>query len=151
MPTPKLQDFLNDSGVRYRSLPHPTSYTAQRTAEVAHISGKQLAKTVVLRVDGRLAMAVLPAHDRVHLDDLRQALGAADVELASEEEMRRAFPDCDVGANPPFGNLYGMDVFVSPRLREDDEIAFNAGSHDELLVMSYRDFERLADPHPLRF
>jgi len=151
MVTPRLKQLLDNNHVRYQAIPHPTAYDSQRTAEAAHVSGHGFAKTVIVKADGRLCMAVLPASERVHLDALRDGLGARDVELADEDEMRRAFPDCDVGAMPPFGEMYGMEVFVNPRLRKDEEIAFNAGSHDELLLIRYQDYERLAHPNPLRF
>jgi Ala-tRNA(Pro) deacylase len=147
----KLKEYLDNHHIRYQSLPHPTTYTARQTAEAAHIPGKHIAKTVVLKVDGKLGLAVLPAIDQVHVNQLRHALGARRVELAQESEIKTAFPDCDLGAMPPFGNLYDMDVYVSPRLREDEDIAFNSGTHDELIQLTYRDFERLVSPHVLRF
>jgi Ala-tRNA(Pro) deacylase len=150
MVTPRLKDLLDTQKIAYRTLPHITTYDAQRTAEAAHVPGHAFAKTVVLRADNRLCMAVLPATDYVHLSALRAGLGAADVSLVSEDELREAFPDCDVGAMPPFGSLYGMEVFISPHLRENEDIAFNAGSHDEAVWMNYRDFERLARPTLLR-
>jgi Ala-tRNA(Pro) deacylase len=150
MVTARLKQLLDSHAVEYKALPHPTAYDSQRTAEAAHVPGHAFAKTVVLRADGRLCMAVLPATDYVHLNALRAGLGAEDVTLADEDELREAFPDCDVGAMPPFGALYGMEVFISPHLRENEDIAFNAGSHDEALWMHYRDYERVAQPTLLR-
>lgn len=147
----RLRQLLTSEHVAYRTLPHEVEYDAQRTAAAAHVRGREFAKTVVLRADGRLCMAVLPASDQVDLEALRRAMGAHELELAGEPEMERAFPDCETGAMPPIGELYGMDVFVSPHLREDEEIAFNGGCHDELVLMRYGDFERLAHPSPLRF
>ena len=123
--------------------------TAQEIAALAHIPGKELAKTVIVKVDNELAMVVLPASEMVRLDHLRESLGTEFVELAEEDEFKSAFPDCETGAMPPFGNLYGMNVFVSQALREDDEIAFNAGSHSELIRLTYADYERLVHPTPL--
>ncbi len=96
-------------------------------------------------------MTVMPSTDRVHLDELKQALGEQNLELATEDEMLAAFPDCEVGAMPPFGNLYNMEVFVNEHLRRDEKISFNAGSHDEVMQMSYQDFERLVHPHVVHF
>ncbi len=151
MPSPMLKNYLESHHVPYRSIPHRITYTAQETAEEAHIPGQQVAKIVVLRVEGQLCLAVLPATAHVRLSKLRQELGTEDVALAREDEFADAFPDCEVGAAPPFGNLYHMKVFVSPKLREDEEIAFNGGTHDELIQMSYSDFERLAAPNIVRF
>jgi len=110
-----------------------------------------LAKVVVIRIDGKLALAVLPASYKIDLERLQQATGAPELTVASEQEFRQLFPECETGAMPPFGNLYDMNVFVDQRLREDEEIAFNAGSHTELIRMSYRDFERLVNPIALEF
>jgi len=146
MPVAKLKEFLDDNGVPFTSIVHSKAYTAQGIAHSAHIPGKEVAKTVMVKLDGRLAMAVLPAPLTVHVDKLRRASGAVSVELAREEDFRRDFPGCELGAMPPFGNLFQMEVFVDPRLSEDEEIAFNAGSHSELIRMSYKDFERLVQP-----
>jgi Ala-tRNA(Pro) deacylase len=106
---------------------------------------------VIVKIDGRMAMAVLPASYRVDFDLLKEAAGASSIELASEEEFKDLFPDCEIGAMPPFGNLYGMDVFVAASLAEDADIAFNAGSHSELIRLSYKDFERLVGPKVVEF
>ena len=149
MPDTRLKTFLDKEHVKYVSIGHSPAFTAQEVAATAHIPGKELAKTVIVKVDGELAMVVLPASEHVRMDSLRQKLGAKHVELANEDEFKNAFPDCETGAMPPFGNLYGMDVFVSQVLREDDEIAFNAGSHSELIRLPYADYERLVHPTPL--
>ncbi len=146
MPAKQLKEFLEASGVRFVSVPHDLAYTAQGVAKSAHIPGHEVAKTVMVRVDGRLAMAVVPAPRTVHVDRLRKAAGAVSVELAREADFRADFPGCELGAMPPFGNLYHMDVFVDPRLAEDEEIAFNAGTHSEVVRMKYKDFERLVKP-----
>jgi len=146
MPINKLKEFLNSENVKYISITHSPTYTAQQIAASAHIPGKELAKTVVVKIDDRLAMAVLPASFKVDFDLLKEASGAQNVELAGEAEFKETFPGCEVGAMPPFGNLYGLDVFVAETLAEDDEIAFNACSHTELIKMSYADFERLVKP-----
>ena len=146
MPTTKLKEFLNAHGVAHSVIPHPLAFTATSVAGAAHIPGKEMAKTVVVNLDGRLAMAVVPATRKVDLERLRQATGAVSAELAPEREFIGDFPECEPGAMPPFGNLYGMRVFVEPHLAADEQIAFNAGTHTELISMAYQDFERLVHP-----
>ena len=146
MPLSKLREFLDRNQVKYLVISHSVAYTAQGIAALTHIKGKELAKTVMVMVDGRLAMAVVPASFRVDLHRLKKYLGAELVELASEREFRHRFPDCETGSMPPFGNLYGMDVFADETLAEDKEISFNAGTHRELVRMSFEDFKRLANP-----
>lgn len=150
MPVKKLKDFLDSNNIKYISITHSPVYTAQEIAASAHIPGKELAKTVIVKLDGKMAMVVLPASHRVAFDLLRDASGAGKVELAKEDEFKDMFPGCDIGAMPPFGNLYGMDVFASETLVEDEEIAFNAGTHTELIKMSYKDFEKLVRPKVAR-
>ena len=146
MPLSKLREFLDSNNIKYLVISHSLAYTAQGIAALTHIPGKELAKTVMVIIDGRLAMAVVPASFRVDLFKLKKYLSAETVELADEEQFRGQFPDCETGAMPPFGNLYGMAVFVDQRLTQDKEIAFNAGSHRELLRMSFEDFRRLVTP-----
>lgn len=150
MPAKQLGDFLDSHNVRFVAVKHSRAYTAQEIAESAHIRGKELAKTVMVKIDGAMAMAVLPASERVDLQLLMQGTGANDVDLATEQEFENAFPDCEVGAMPPFGNLYDMEVFVSPRLATDEEIAFNAGSHTELVRLAYTDYADLVSPVVIR-
>ena len=146
MPLSKLREFLDRNQIQYLVISHSVAYTAQGIAALTHIKGKELAKTVMVMVDGRLAMAVVPASVRVDLHKVKKYLGAEAVELATEQEFRDRFPDCETGSMPPFGNLYGMDVFADESLSEDKEISFNAGSHRELVRMRFDDFERLAKP-----
>ena len=146
MPAQKLKEFLDGRNVEYITISHSPAYTAQRIAELTHIPGKELAKTVIVKLDGEFAMAVLPASHRVDLDYLKRGVKAENVEVASEAEFKDLFPDCEVGAMPPFGNLYDMDVYVAEKLSEDKEIAFNSGSHTELVKLSYQDFENLVSP-----
>jgi Ala-tRNA(Pro) deacylase len=146
MPVKKLKEFLDSQQVKYVSINHSPAYTAQEIAASAHVHGKELAKTVMVTIDGRLAMAVLPASRKVSFDLLREAAGAGDVQLAAERAFGDLFPGCEVGAMPPFGNLYDMDVYVSKLLGEDEEIAFNAGSHTELIRLMFKDFLRLVKP-----
>lgn len=146
MPVRKLKEFLDSQSVKYVTLTHSPAYSAQEVAASAGVRGKELAKTVIVKVDGTIAMAVLPASDRVDFELLKQAAGAETVELASEQEFRDLFPDCELGAMPPFGNLYGVGVFASERLAADQDIVFNAGSHSELIRLSCQDFQRLVQP-----
>ena len=146
MPAAKLRKFLDENAVRYVSIQHSPAYTAQETAASAHVPGRELAKTVMVKIDGNMAMAVLPATKRLDLDRLRAAAGAESAALANEAEFRSTFPDCEVGAMPPFGNLYGLDVYVEESLAEDEQIAFNAGSHAELIQLAYEDFRRVVAP-----
>lgn len=146
MPVQKLKKFLDENKVKYVSIAHSLAYTAQEIAALTHIKGQYLAKTVMVELDDEMAMVVVPANFHVNLELLMQATGARKVELASEEAFKDLFPQCEVGAMPPFGHLYGMETYVAPELAEDDEIAFNAGTHTELLKLSYNDFERLVGP-----
>jgi Ala-tRNA(Pro) deacylase len=143
MTAKRLKDFLDREGVQYATIAHSPAYTAGDTAQVAHIRQKDFAKTVIVKIDGRLAMAVLPASEKLDLAQLKKAAGAKHVSLAFESEFEKWFPECEM---PPFGNLYGMEVFVAKSLAADEQIAFNAGSHDELVTTAYKDFERLAQP-----
>ena len=151
MPVQMLREFLDYHRVKYVVISHSPAFTAMEIAASAHIPGKELAKTVMVEIDGRIAMAVLPASQKVDLELLRDAVGAEQVALAKESAFRDRFPECDLGAMPPFGNLYDMDVYVADSLTEDAEIAFNAGSHTQLVKMSYRDFERLVQPRVMHF
>jgi Ala-tRNA(Pro) deacylase len=146
VPLSMLREFLDRNSIRYTVISHSVAYTAQGIAALTHTPGKELAKTVMVMVDGRLAMAVLSASLRVDLYRLKKYLGAETVELASESEFRDRFADCETGSMPPFGNLYGMDVFVDQILTDDKEIAFNAGSHRELVRMRFADFRDLVKP-----
>ncbi len=146
MPLSLLREFLDEHRIQYLVISHSVAYTAQGIAALTHISGKELAKTVMVMVDRRLAMAVVPASSKVDLYKLKEHVDAESVELAAENEFRDRFPDCETGSMPPFGNLYGMNVFVDQALAEDKEIAFNAGSHRELVRMKFEDFQRLVKP-----
>jgi Ala-tRNA(Pro) deacylase len=142
----RLTEFLDSHHVKYITIKHSKAFTAMEVADSAHIRGREMAKTVMVKLDGRMAMAVVPASRKVVLDLLAKAVGVRGAELAEEQEFQGRFPGCEVGAMPPFGNLYDLDVYVDPRLTEDVEIAFNAGSHTDLVRMAYKDFERLVQP-----
>lgn len=141
-----LMDCLDGHNVEYVVISHSPAFTAQGVAELVHISGKELAKTVIVKLDGKLAMAVLPAKFHVDLMALKRAANAKTAELSSEEEFTDRFSDCETGAMPPFGNLFGLDVFADDSLEADKEIAFNAGTHRELIRMAWADFKRVAEP-----
>lgn len=151
MPAKRLRQFLDSHNVAYLTMPHAVAYTAKEIATLTHISNKELAKTVIVKVDGTMAMAVLPASYDIDLVSLRAAIDAKNVTLAKESEFKDRFPECDIGAMPPFGNLYDMAVYVDESLTKDKDIAFNAGTHDELMQVSYADFARLVKPTILKF
>lgn len=151
MPLKKLKEFLNSNNIKYISISHSSAFTAQEIAASAHIPGKELAKTVIIKIDGKMAMAVLPASYKVDFGILKEVIGTANIRLAEEFEFVDKFPGCEPGAMPPFGNLYGMDVYVAKSLSDDEEIAFNAGTHTELIKLSYKDFERLVKPKVIEF
>ncbi|MDP6499572.1 MAG: YbaK/EbsC family protein [Candidatus Marinimicrobia bacterium] len=147
MTATNIKDYLDTNHIHYTAISHSPAYTAQTIAATAHVSGKEFAKTVVVKLDGKLTMAVLPANYRIDFDRLKKVTGAKEATLATEQEWEECFPECEVGAMPPLGNLYDMDVFVTKSLSEDKEISFNAGTHTELIQMKYRDFENLVHPH----
>ena len=151
MPAQKLMEFLDANQVKYVMTTHSTAYTAQEVAALAHIRGRDMAKTVIVNMEGKLAMAVLPASKHVDLSLLKAVAGAKTVALATEAEFRGKFPECETGAMPPFGNLYGVPVFVEESLTKDKEIWFNAGTHNELMRIAYADFDRLVKPTVTRF
>jgi Ala-tRNA(Pro) deacylase len=151
MPARKLKEFLDGKGAKYVLISHAPACTAQEIAASAHIPGKELAKTVMVKVDGKMSMAVLPATYIVDFDRLKSAVGASEVKLASESEFKDLFPECELGAMPPFGNLYDIPVYADRVLAEDEEIAFNAGTLKELFRMSYKDFETYVQPEVTEF
>lgn len=151
MPINTLTRFLDDNKVEYVTIRHSPAYTAQKIAAAAHIPGREVAKTVMVKIDGKMAMAVVRATDQVDLDLLRSAAKAESVTLATEDDFRDAFQGVELGAMPPFGNLYGMAVFADEALTKDAQIAFNAGSHTELLQLDYAEFQRLAKPKVANF
>jgi Ala-tRNA(Pro) deacylase len=151
MPSQKLSSYLDVHNIRYLTIKHSKAFTAQEIAASAHISGKTFAKTVMIKVEGKLCMAVLPGSYQINFKELEAAIGKKSVRLALEQEFLNKFSDCEVGAMPPFGNLYGLNVYVAESLTKDEEIAFNACSHTELIQMKYKDFENLVKPIVIRF
>ena len=147
----KVIDFLRNNNIHFDIIKHPTAFTAQGIAHAAHISGKMLAKTVIVNVDGKFKMLVMPANKRINIDALKGLLWAKNVRLATEDEFREIFTDCEIGGMPPFGNLYGLDTYIASELTRDEEIAFNAGSHSQLCKITYSDYAKLAHPKVMEF
>lgn len=147
----KLKEYLDNMHVKYETIKHDLVYSSQQIASTAHIRGKELAKTVMVKIDGKMVMVVLPAPYKVDLELLKNSTGARKVELAVEAEFKNLFEGCEVGAMPPFGNLYGIEVYVEEKLAEGKEIFFNACTHQELIKLAYKDFENLVKPKLGRF
>jgi Ala-tRNA(Pro) deacylase len=146
MASVSVQHYLDDSRARYVSITHAPVYTAQETAEAAHVSGYQYAKVVIVKVKNNLTMLVVPACERIDLRYLQKVFSTLAVSLVAEKEFSKSFPDCDRGAIPPFGHLYRMPVYVSRVFHADRAIVFNAGLHNEAIQMPYRYFIGLIDP-----
>jgi Ala-tRNA(Pro) deacylase len=142
----RVTGFLKEHNVRFNVIEHPLSYTSQKTAEAAHISGKLVAKSVIITVEGSMKMVVLPADEALDLGQLMSLFNTRDVALARESDFTPIFKDCETGGIPPFGNLYGMEVYVRKDLTRDEMIAFNGGDHTELIRISYKDYEKLVHP-----
>jgi Ala-tRNA(Pro) deacylase len=151
MPANKVRAFLDSRGVKYVTIRHSPAVTAAEVAASAHVAGRDFAKTVIVWIGGHLAMVVLPASRRIVLHDLRELLESPEARLATEAEFRDEFPDCELGAMPPFGNLYQLPVYVAASLAAEKEIAFNAGSHTEIIKMAFADFDTLVKPTVLEF
>ena len=146
-----LKNFLDLWRVPYQHHTHRTAITAQQLAAAEHVPGSMVAKTVIVKADNDFVMAVLPGSKRVHLSALRDALAARSLRLANEVEFQELFPDADVGAMPPFGNLYEVPVCAEESLARDEEIVFPAGTHEDSIRMRYEDFSRLVEPRVCSF
>jgi Ala-tRNA(Pro) deacylase len=142
----RLSEYLKQNGVSFDIIPHRPAYTAHDVAAQERVPGKLIAKVVMVVADGKIVMLVLPATLQVDFDRMRELLHAQNVHLAQEHQFSHLFPDCDVGAMPPFGNLYNVPVYVERSLSEDEQIIFNVGTHTETMRMSYADFARLVKP-----
>jgi len=151
MPVKKLKDYLDNNKIKYVVRSHSSAYTALEVAASAHVPGKELAKTVIVKIDNKMTMVVLPASHKIDFDLLKNAIGATQIELATEDEFTRLFANCEVGTMPPFGNLYNMDVYIAALLTQGTDITFAAGSHSELLTLTYKDFEKLVQPIVIAF
>jgi len=151
MPIMKLQKFLDENHVKYITVNHSPAYTAREVAASVFLPRRDFAKVIMVKIDGRMAMAVLPASRRIDMDKLCVATGATHVEMANEDEFKTLFPACETGAMPPFGNLYEMDVWIDNLLVEDDDIFFNAGTHTQLMQMAFEDYQELVKPNTADF
>jgi len=147
----EVKEFLKKSGVEYETSKHVPVFSSQKMAQVEHESGRYVAKPVIVKADGRFVMCVLPASRHVDLEKLKSQLAAGFVELAQESEIAELFPDCDVGAEPPFGNLYKLPTVMDKTLEKDDHVLFQAGTHEEAIRISMADYQRLAHPKVLDF
>lgn len=147
----RLKDYLDGQKVHYEILTHQEAYKAPEIAHALHAPEKELAKVVMVKVDGRFVMTVLPATWKVDLHRLRDVFVTSHVRLATEDEFKGLFPDCDIGAMPPFGNLYGLEVYVDQSLTEDQQIVFQAGTHTEAIRMRYADFAAMVRPKIAEF
>ena len=147
----RLENYLRENQVPFDELHHPRAVSAQEVAASEHVPGRMLAKTVMVLADGEMVMLALPAPYQVDLEKAAAALGVDEARLAEEEEFEDSFPDCEVGAMPPFGNLYGVPVYVEKTLAEDETIVFRSGTHTETMSVSYSDFERLVEPTVAQF
>jgi len=146
----KLKEALDEAKISYEVYQHPLAYTAQEVATAQHLSGKEMAKVVILKLDGNLVMGVIAASQKINLTTVRASLGAKEVRLATEDEFSGRFPECEIGAMPPFGSLFGLPVFVDPALEKDEYIYFNAGNHMQTVRLKYEDFARLVKPQRAR-
>lgn len=151
MTVKKLKKFLDENNIKYVSIRHSNAYTAQEIASAVHVSGNEFAKTVIVNLEGQMVMCVLPASYKVDFEQLKEIMGVKNLNLANEAEFSYMFPDCEAGAMPPFGNLWDMEVYVAESLTSNDEIAFNAGSHTEVIKLKFDDFRRLVNPKIFRF
>ena len=141
-----LQDYLDASGIPYRISTHQTAYTSQDLAAQEHVAGQKVIKPVVISVDGKPHVCALPASRRVDLMRLRKQLNANTVELVDEAQLQKLFPDCELGAEPPIGKLYGIPTVMDASLLCDEQVTFQAGSHTTAVTLSMRDYQRLAEP-----
>lgn len=146
-----LEAYLREQQVPFAVQQHQVAYTAQDVAAAEHIPSQIMAKVVMVSADGELVMLVLPTNHRVDLAHVRTALGARELYLVGEREFATAFPDCEIGAMPPFGNLYHIPVYVDQRLADDETIVFQAGTHTETIRMRYADYARLVQPTVIAF
>ena len=146
-----LPSLLDELGVNYRLSRHDTTYTAQDLAAIEHVPGRKVIKPVVVKADGRFLMCALPASHRVDLDTLRAQLQANEVQLAGEEELSGLFSDCELGAEPPIGRIFGMPTIMDESLFADERVTFQAGTHQDAVTMTLADFRKVAQPEVAYF
>jgi len=147
----RVIEFLDKSGVKYELTKHPPAFTAQHMAAQEHEPGKFVAKPVVVKADDKYVMCVLSACYKIDLRTLKGQLGAKSVKLVEENDIGKMFPDCELGAEPPFGNLYDLPTVMDKALEKDDHIIFQAGSHEKAIRMSMADYRKLVEPKVLEF
>jgi len=147
----RVIEFLDKSAIRYEVTKHQPAFTAQTMAAVEHEPGKFVAKPVIVKADGKYVMCVLSACHKIDLRALKSQLGAKSVELAAEEDIGEIFPDCELGAEPPFGNLYDLPTVTDKALEKADHITFQAGTHEKAIRMSMDDYRKLVAPKVLEF
>ncbi len=146
-----LQSYLDEHGVNYRASRHTSAYTAQELAAAEHFSGKRVIKPVIIRADGQFMMCALPACYRVDINELKQQLLASDVKIADEQTVRRLFADCEPGAEPPIGRIYGMTTLMDESLSNGSHVLFQAGTHQDAVEMTMADYRRIAQPEVAHF
>lgn len=149
MPDRKILDYLKEHNINFSTINHTPAYTASQIAQTAHVPGRKMAKCVMVKLDGKLTIVLIPAHQRIDLENIKKQARAQLVELAHEYEFSDKFPNCELGAMPPFGELFNMNVFIADSLSHQDWLAFNAGSHSELIKMDMKDFLKLVHPQLL--
>lgn len=142
----RLKEILDQAKISYEIYNHPVAFTAQGVAASQHIPGQEMAKVVILKADGSPVMAVVPASRMISLAKLKGAVGAQQVALAEEQDFASLFPECEIGGMPPFGNLFGLPVYVDASLEKDEAIFFNAGNHRQTVRVKYADFKKLVRP-----
>ncbi len=142
----RLKNFLDSNGVKYITILHSTAFTSQEIAASAHVKGKEFAKCVIVKSNGDFFMLVIPSDHKISFEKAKKALNVEDLKLASEDEFRTLFPDCETGAMPPFGNLYGVPVYAEEKLKLNEEISFNGGTHNDVVRMKMDDYIRLVNP-----
>lgn len=150
MATRRIREFLDGNHARYVMIHHSPAYTAQELAHSMHLPGKFLAKTVVVKLDERVALAVVPANKDVDLDQLRHETGARQAQIAEPADFVDRFTDCQLGTVPPFGNLFGVDAYVDRDIAKMDQVAFTAGTHSDAIAMTFADYRRLAHPRLMK-
>ncbi len=142
----RLKNYLDSNGVKYITIVHSTAFTSQEVAASVHVKGKEFAKCVIVKSDGKFFMLVVPADHRVNFEKAKSILNVENLSLATENEFRQLFPDCEVGAMPPFGNLYNLPVYVDEKFKLNEEISFNGGTHNDVVRMKMADYVRLVEP-----
>ena len=147
----EIAEFLEKNSINYQVFSHRPAFTAQQMAAEEHVPGMNVAKPVIVQADGKYYMCVLPACCKVDLETLRSQLGAGEIQLAGEKELAKLFPDCELGAEPPFGNVYGLTTIMDKTLTDDQYLVFQSGSHDRAIRINRDDYEKLVHPRVLQF